>query len=73
MDLRTTTIDGKIVDIISEDKYRQKQSMYQSNPQMYNSTAVEFFDKDVLVILVLVYTHPGPFILFVFLTIINLS
>nr|DAQ69677.1 MAG TPA: hypothetical protein [Caudoviricetes sp.] len=51
MDLRTTTIDGKIVDIISEDKYRQKQSMYQSNPQMYNSTAVEFFDKDISYIL----------------------
>ena len=33
MDLRTTTIDGKIVDIISEDKYRQKQSMYQLDKQ----------------------------------------
>lgn len=44
MNLKTTTLNGKIVDIISEDKYLQKQSMYQNNPQLYNSTAIEICD-----------------------------
>lgn len=45
MNLKTTTLNGKIVDIISEDKYLQKQSMYQNNPQLYNSTAIEICDS----------------------------
>ena len=75
MNLKTTTLNGKIVDIISEDKYLQKQSMYQNNPQLYNSTAIEICDdgKDYIVILVLAYTHQDPFILLEFLMMINLN
>lgn len=45
MDLKTATIDGKIMDVISEDKYRSEYETY-TNPSLISSTAVEVSDKN---------------------------
>lgn len=48
MDLktRTTAIDGKIVDIISEQEYGNKWRMFSENPSLCASTAVEVRGQD---------------------------
>jgi len=46
MDLKTSTIDGKVMDIISEQEYLNKYNMYGNNPSMALSTAVEIKDSD---------------------------
>ena len=45
MDLKTATIDGKIMDVVSEDKYRSEYETY-TNPSLISSTAVEVSDKN---------------------------
>ena len=45
MDLKTGTIDGKIMDVVSEDKYRSEYETY-TNPSLISSTAVEVSDKN---------------------------
>jgi len=46
MELRTTTVDGKLVDVISEEEYANKWRMYVENPTMYSSASMEVQDKD---------------------------
>lgn len=46
MDLKTTTIDGKIVDIVSEQEYVNKWQMYAENPSLCASSAVEVQGTD---------------------------
>lgn len=46
MDLKTTTIDGRIVDIISEQEYVNKWQMYAENPSLCASSAVEVRGTD---------------------------
>lgn len=46
MDLKTTTVDGKIVDIISEQEYVNKWKMYAENPSLCASSAVEIQGDD---------------------------
>lgn len=45
MDLKTATIDGKIMDVVSEDKYRSEYETY-TNPSLISSTAVEVSDQN---------------------------
>ena len=45
MDLKTATIDGKITDVVSDDKYRSEYETY-TNPSLISSTAVEVSDKN---------------------------
>lgn len=45
MDLKTANVDGKIVDVISEDKYLQEYRSY-TNPSLTASTAVEVVDQN---------------------------
>lgn len=46
MDLKNATLDGKLVDIISEDEYIQKWRLYSENPSMQSTTAVEVTGPD---------------------------
>ena len=46
MDLKTTTVDGKIVDIVSEQEYVNKWKMYAENPSLCASSAVEIQGDD---------------------------
>ena len=46
MDLKTTSIDGKIVDIISEEEYCSKWRMFAENPSLCASSAVELQGQD---------------------------
>jgi len=46
MDLKTASVDGKIVDIISEQDYLSKWRLYAENPSMGASTAVEIADQN---------------------------
>lgn len=41
IDVKTTTVDGKLVDITSINEYLRRQEMYDENPSMYSSTALE--------------------------------
>ena len=45
MDLKTATVDGKIMDVVSEDKYRSEYETY-TNPSLISSTAVEVSDQN---------------------------
>ena len=45
MDLKTTTLDGKIMDVVSEKDYVSKWRMYAENPSIQASTAVEVTDS----------------------------
>lgn len=45
MNLKTSTIDGKVVDIISEEEYLAKYDVY-NNSSINSSTAVEVIDND---------------------------
>lgn len=46
MDLRTTTVDGKLVDVLSEQEYAEKAKIYSENPSMYQNTALEISNGD---------------------------
>ena len=46
MDLKTASVDGKIVDIITEQDYLSKWRLYAENPSMGASTAVEIADQN---------------------------
>lgn len=46
MDLRTTTLDGKVMDIVSEEEYIKKWRMYAENLSIQFSTAVEIQDEN---------------------------
>lgn len=46
MDLKTTTIDGRIVDIVSEQDYASRWQMYAENPSLCASSAVEVRGTD---------------------------
>ena len=46
MNLRTTMIDGKIVDVISEEEFVQNWRSYNEDPAIYNSLAVEYISPD---------------------------
>ena len=46
MDLKTTTVDGRIVDIVSEQDYCNKWRMYAENPSLCASSAVEIRGHD---------------------------
>ena len=41
MQYRSAPIDGKIMDIITEEEYSQKFKMYSENPSMCSMTALE--------------------------------
>lgn len=41
MNLKTTTVDGKLVDVLSEEEYSSKWNIYSENPSMYQTTALE--------------------------------
>ena len=41
MQYRSAPIDGKVMDIITEDEYSQKFKMYSENPSIYSVTALE--------------------------------
>lgn len=45
MELKTATIDGKIMDVIQEDKFRSEYLTY-TNPSLAASTAVEVKDEN---------------------------
>lgn len=45
MELKTATIDGKIMDVISEEKYRSEYSLY-TNTSITATTAVEVTDRN---------------------------
>lgn len=46
MDVRTTTLDGKIMDVVSEEDYKSKWRMYANNPSIQATTAVEIRGND---------------------------
>lgn len=46
MDLKTTSVDGKIVDIISEKEYSERWRMYTENPSMSASVALDVADSE---------------------------
>ncbi len=46
MDLKTTNVDGKIVDIISEQEYCDKWRMFADNPSLCAGSAVEIQGND---------------------------
>lgn len=46
MNLRTTAIDGKVVDIVSEQDFANKWRMYAENPSLCASSAVEMKAPD---------------------------
>lgn len=46
MDVRIATIDGKLVDVLSTDEYANKWRMFQDNPSMYQSSALDISDKN---------------------------
>ena len=45
MDVRIATIDGRLVDVLSTDEYANKWRMFQDNPTMYQSSALDISDK----------------------------
>ena len=45
VDAKTTTVDGKLVDITSTEEFLRKQEMYDENPSMYSSIALNV-EKD---------------------------
>lgn len=45
MDLKTTTVDGKLVDVITEETFRNKWEAYTTNPTLSAATAVEVEDE----------------------------
>lgn len=46
MNLRTTTVDGKIVDILTEQEYADKWRTYVENPSLCTGTAIEVADNN---------------------------
>lgn len=45
MELRTTTLDGKLTDVITESEYESKWRLYAENPSICASTSVEVKDE----------------------------
>ena len=41
MDIKNATVDGRLVDVLSEDQYSERWRMYSNNPGLYNDTALE--------------------------------
>ena len=46
MNLRSTLVDGKIVDVLSEEEYSTKWDTYNNNPSISTNTAVEVTDPN---------------------------
>lgn len=46
MNLKNATVDGRLVEVLTEDEYSNKWRMYASNPNMYNDTALEVTGPD---------------------------
>ena len=44
MDMKIATVDGKLVDILTEEDYSNKWKSFQQNPSMYQSSALDYTD-----------------------------
>ena len=51
MNIKNATVDGKLVDVLTEEQYSDKWKMYSDNPGLYNDTALEVKQGDTTYIL----------------------